>query len=444
MKIFRFCLSSLLLIGSMLSYANASIVGTWQGELVVTPDSHVVVQFILNAKEDNHYSAFLNVPNESSLRNIAANQVTLHNDVLTLVIDEVGGKFVGKLEQGALVGEWTQQGTSFPLNLKPYVKQPLSSKQVDDLTGEWHGTLNIPRTARKLDLVFHINVNDEQELVASMDSPDQSLSDITFDEVSFDDDFITLKVLNPEMSYHGILGPQGFVGEWTQGGSAPLNMVKGKYTGRGLDINEELREKLRGQWYGQVGSAITLVFRFEDLQNGTFGAYLDSPDQGRFNVPMSSIEFKDGKLQIKIDGYDSVFNGTVSESDINGDLVQGAQINRLSMQRGLYIPPSIDLPQDVQRHLLGKWKGKAGNTELLFNFLRDEQGDFRAYLDIPAQHLKHLPLGGVSLDDSADKLSFVVKGIGAQFEGKAGSDEITGLWTMPGFQFPLELEKIVR
>lgn len=444
MKIVRYYLSTLLLLGSMLAHANLDVNGTWQGELAVTPDSHVIVQFKVNPNADDGYHAVLNVPNESSLRNIPATIVNLEGDTLTLVIDEVGGKYVGKISSDSITGVWTQQGSTFPLDLKPYIKQPLSRQVIDKVAGEWHGILNIPRTARQLALVFRIEADEDNMLHATLDSPDQSLSDIVFDEVTFSDEFITLKVLDPEMSYHGTLSEDGLVGEWTQGGSAPLNMVKGKYQGKGLDVDERTREKLRGQWYGQVGSAITLVFRFEDRPDESFGAYLDSPDQGRKDVPMSAIKLKGDKLQITIDGYDSVFTGTVTQTKIVGDLAQGEQLNQLTMQRGTYEPPLINLPQQVEHQLLGKWKGIAGSTELLFSFVKDQNGEFRAYLGIPAQRLSHLPLGGFDVGETAGNLNFVVKGIGAEFEGKADSNLISGMWTMPGFQFPLRLERTVR
>lgn len=425
--------------------ANASLSGTWEGKLQIAPDSMVTVQFIIErGAEDEKYKAFLNVPNESSLRNIPATALLIDGSKMTLTIDEVGGRFVGSISDTELDGQWMQQGASFPLKLSPYVEVQLSEAQQRQLLGQWHGTLNIPRTSRKLAMVFNITLDDKQKLMASLDSPDQALQNITFDEVHFRDNAIMLKVANPDMSYHGILSDVGFTGEWTQGGSAPLNMVKGMYIGHGLDVPANVREQLTGSWYGQIGNAITIVFRFESREDGLLGAYLDSPDQGKLAVPISDVSMSGNKIKLVIDGFNSVFSGQVSAGKLSGDLVQDGNTNAVILQRGIYQLPTIQVPAIDEQNLTGLWKGIAGNTELLFRFKRDEDGEFRGYLDIPSQYLRDMPLDGVKINSGGEQFSFVVKGIGAQFDGSLIADKADGSWTMPGFLFPLVLEKIAK
>ena len=431
----------LLLVSSLLGRVQASpLIGTWQGELVVTPQTKVVVQFIFAKDDAGNVTGVLNAPDESNLRNIPASSLSFADNALTLEVDEVGGVFVGNLLEGKLTGKWTQQFTDFPLVLEPFVKKPLSEEALALITGTWTGTLNIPRTARKLDVVFHIEANAEKHLMASLDSPDQSLSGISFDEVSFRGNNLRMKVLDPEMSYHGVVKGTGIVGEWTQGGSAPLNMSKGEYQAKGLDIDEAVRARLRGQWFGQLGSAITVVFRFQDNANGEFGAYLDSPDQGRNNVPVSAITLEGEKLLINIDGFDSVFSGTLIDGVIKGDMKQGDQINVVTMKRGVYVAPKIELPNAIAEQLMGNWEGIAGNTKLVFRFMRKANNELQAVLDIPSERLYNLPLSDFKTD--GNKLQFIVKGIGGEFDGeiKPSTSEVTGQWNMPGFQFPLQLK----
>jgi hypothetical protein len=65
----------------------------------------------------------------------------------------------------------------------------------------------------------------------------------------------------------------------------PMDLVKGKYVPppAGVNLSPEDMKKLLGQWVGKLqapNAPLTVVLRFENTKDGTFAAFMDSPDQG--------------------------------------------------------------------------------------------------------------------------------------------------------------------
>lgn len=418
-----------------------ALTGTWEGNLVINPSTKLDIQFIVSRGAANKLSAVLNAPAEANLQNVAVNAVTVSGDKVVFVVDEVNGRYEGVLKNGKIAGQWKQNGAAFDLALAPRVVQKIPDTMAGQLSGPWHGVLNIPQSDRKLNLVlnFKNDAQAESGMIATVDSPDQSAFGIPAESVSIKDGVLAVKVLRPVMSFAGKLEGGQLVGKWTQGGSAPLTFNKGKFQAAGLVVDKAVRERLEGNWYGKFGSGIGIAFKFKESKTGTLLATMDSPHEGRNGIPVSSLKLDGDKLTVKVDGVGAAFTGTLKPDAIAGRFSAGGQGNNLTMTRSEYVPEVMRVPADLAGKLVGKWEGKTANTYMILRFKQNEKGELIALQDIPNRQLFGLPVSEVSMKNGA--LSLKVKGIAAEFKGRVSENQISGDWTMPSLQFPLKLNR---
>lgn len=94
-----------------------------------------------------------------------------------------------------------------------------------EITGQWNGLLKVPGT--QLRVVFHVNKT-EAGYGATMDSPDQKVTGIPMEKVSFDNSILKLEMPKAQISYEGTLNKDNIIiGKFTQGGrSLELNLSK--------------------------------------------------------------------------------------------------------------------------------------------------------------------------------------------------------------------------
>jgi len=88
---------------------------------------------------------------------------------------------------------------------------------VRDIEGIWMGNLTIPG-GLKLRIVFNISTNPDGSINASMDSPDQGVSGIPVETVSYKDGNLNLGVKTIRGSFEGIYKENNktIEGEWKQ------------------------------------------------------------------------------------------------------------------------------------------------------------------------------------------------------------------------------------
>jgi hypothetical protein len=204
-------------------------------------------------------------------------------------------------------------------------------------------------------------------------------------------------------------------------------------------LSAALREKVRGPWHGQLRGLMTLVLRFEEAQDGSISVFLDSPDQGVYNLPASDVVLQGERLKLTVPAIAATVSGTLSADGMSGQYKQGEQTLALTLSRGEYAGHKLQLPSAVTQRLLGRWEATAGNTPLVFRFERDERGESFAFMDIPSAKLARLPVTGLRVE--GDAISFVARGIGAEFKGRFADDEISGKWTTPNVQLPLTIKR---
>ncbi|MGD9162214.1 MAG: hypothetical protein PVG39_27640 [Desulfobacteraceae bacterium] len=102
-------------------------------------------------------------------------------------------------------------------------------------------------------------------------------------------------------------------------------------------LSKKDKDILLGSWNGLLeipGSSLTVVFRFKMTEDGEFVGFLDSPDQGGFNIPVPGIEMEDDTVTIKVGNLHAEFKGKITGDAIVGELKQGPQPLPLTIKKG--------------------------------------------------------------------------------------------------------------
>lgn len=101
----------------------------------------------------------------------------------------------------------------------------VSSRAADEtVVGDWEGMI-----AEQLRVVFHVTTDEEGNLSATLDSPDQGAFGVPFDRVEYAEGQLELGLAAAQASYVGTVSGDASTmeGTWTQGGqSLPLVMKR--------------------------------------------------------------------------------------------------------------------------------------------------------------------------------------------------------------------------
>lgn len=440
-RLYTWAIAAWLFIGNA-ALGQDALVGTWQGDLAVNPDSKVVVQFIIDKGAGGAYAARLNAPREPNLQNVPVSTVGFDQGQLTLQVDAVSGVYQGKLQDGVIRGTWSQQGASFPLDLVPYVKPALSRESMRRLVGTWHGKLRPQTMPNGLVMVMRFETDAQGELRASFDVPEQSRFGVAAEVSVTADNKLRISHAPMRMEYVADLSEHELTGEFTEGriGPLPLVLQRGEHKeAPDLILAQESRAKIRGAWHGQLRNVLTLVLRFTESRDGSVDVTLDSPDQGVYGLAVSNVELQGDRLSLAIPGIGATLSATLSAGKMVGQYMQSGQAIPLTLERGEYLGHRLQLPDDVTNRLLGKWEATAANTPLVFRFERDSRGDSFAFIDVHTARTARLPVTGVSVNGAA--INFIVKGIEAEFKGQLAANEISGKWITPAVQLPLVIKR---
>jgi len=444
----KFYTKVLILLFSTLFLSNAlaseDITGTWQGKLSPAPGSELIIQFVITENADGSLSVVLNSPDQGAIKNIKASSVVYDSGKLTMDVTELSGAYEGTVKDGKIEGNWKQEGTSLPLNLKPYEKPVLTKKDMDVLMGSWHGPLEIPSGA--LTIVLRFEMNEKGEFKTFLDSPDQGATGIPVSDVELVDGTLSIKIPSVRAEYKGKLADDKITGEFKQGGQPlPLTLKKGEYKAPALalDLPKEIMEQLSGEWYGPLktpAATLSIVFKFATTEKGEFAGFLDSPDQGAKGIPVTEANFNDGKLTIKVKVVQAEFKGQLADKELTGEWSQaGASSMPLLLKKGKYIPPvySLDLPRETIEVLAGQWKGKLGNYNIVFRFEKNEKGELLGFIDNTDAGARGVQITEASLSDG--KLILKVKLVNGEFKGELSDGSLTGEWKQSGQPAPAPL-----
>lgn len=333
MKIFNILILATSVLWSGTAWSQQNAAGTWQGELNISADLQLTVQFIINMEDDGSYSALINSPDNTAINNMPASAVSISGQAVSLEFNSLNGAFNGQLLDGVLDGEWSQLDDSFPLVLNPFVVNQLSEAQIAMLLGEWSGHLSGPAD---FDVIFRFEQDEDGLLTGFLNVPAQGANDIPLDQFSIDGDEFSFSIPRINGRYEGVFDEsgEGLAGTFTQGLELELNLVKGEYVAPNvtlLNLSEADMERLLGNWSGQLGP-LTIVLRFERNEDGEFVSFVDSPTQGATDLPVSEVTFLNNRLTLKL-ALGAEFSGEMNGDEIAGDWMQAGMSNPLTVIR---------------------------------------------------------------------------------------------------------------
>lgn len=279
---FSVMLISIVLFNNAMAAEN--ITGTWQGKLLVAPETELKIQFMISQDADDSYAVILNSPDQGGIKDIKANSVSYDSGSLKLEVADLSGSYEGVVKDGKIEGTWKQEGTSMPLNLTPYVKPTLTKEDKEKLLGSWNGPLEFP--GGSITAVYRFEMTEGGEFVGFADSPDQGAFGTPVTDIEMEDGIVTIKVSSWRTEFKGKMAGDEIIGEFKQGGQhLSVTLKKGEYKVKtiNLDLSEESKEKILGSWHGQLETprgSRTVILRFETTEDGEFVGFADSPDPG--------------------------------------------------------------------------------------------------------------------------------------------------------------------
>ena len=310
-----------------------------------------------------------------------------------------------------------------------------------DLTGTWQGTMEIT-PEQKLTIQFVITKKDDGSYAAVLNSPDTgAIKDIAAESVTYKDGKLDIEVQSLSGSYSGKIADNVITGEWKQPGSA-LKLVLTPY----VKPKEVPTDPLLGEWVGpiDVGMKLTIVLKYNKDKDGKFSGTIDIPEQGANGLPLGEVTLAGDEANFDVPAARIKFRCKLDGDTLKGHLIQGTQEIPIEFKKGKYVPPPkmLDVSAEAMKKLKGEWTGKMTLVEGLplpvrVRFEETKEGKSRAFLDIPSQNQKDMPLSDVEL--KGDKLSLKV-GM-PRYEGTLKDDVISGQYIIANMKFALNLTR---
>ena len=315
-----------------------------------------------------------------------------------------------------------------------------------DLSGPWQGKLAVDAKT-SLTIQFTFTKHPDGSYGVVLDSPDNAnIKNVPASAVSFTGGQLKLNVASLSGSYSGSLKDGKLDGQWTQpGGTLPL--VLSPY--QKPVLSKAAMDTLTGAWHGPVqipGVSLTFVAKFTRDAKGELTGSLAVPEQGGQELPMSDIQFADNKLDFKIPRVGGEYKGDFANGAITGTWTQpGAPAPAaVIFKKGDVAKPVFPLKLSAESFaaVAGKWSGKlqgpgGGAITIVMRFEVNSGGQYVGFVDSPDQGAKGLPIAEADL--TAGKLTTKMNTPPAQFEGMLSGKTLTGKWSQPTPNGPLDI-----
>ena len=105
-------------------------------------------------------------------------------------------------------------------------------------------------------------------------------------------------------------------------------------------------QSVTGRWVGKLqvsGGQLTLVLRIQEVEGGKLSAFMDSPDQGAYDIPCDSVVYSAPHLKVIISSIGARYEATLDGETLRGQFMQGG----LSLP--LVLTPSAEEDRSVLR-----------------------------------------------------------------------------------------------
>ncbi len=196
--------------------AQTDLTGIWQGELAVSPNEKLTIQFILTRQGSGSYTAVVNAPDTGDIRNVSATAVKFDQGRLTIEVAGLDGSYSGTLDRKMITGEWKEPAGALPLILNWHEKPDVSTLR--PLVGEWIGKFTPPGAA-ELTTVFRFEISEDDIFVAFLDIPEQNAKGLEISRVVLEGDTLTFRIPMAQVDYIGRLAGDNIDGTLKQGGT---------------------------------------------------------------------------------------------------------------------------------------------------------------------------------------------------------------------------------
>jgi len=201
--------------------SSSTLEGHWTGSLQA---GEAVLHLVLHVSkaEDGSFKATIDSLDQG-VYGIEVTSFTQKDSTLHFNVSSVGASYEGKFaaDHGSIEGDWTQGSASLPLVFHRQAAGAGAKKPSDAIAsaeGVWQGALE--GNGMRLRLQLHVSHDDQKQLVAALDSPDQGVGGLPAIKVSQKDASFHFEIPVVSGVYEGTLnaGKMALTGTWTQNG----------------------------------------------------------------------------------------------------------------------------------------------------------------------------------------------------------------------------------
>jgi hypothetical protein len=334
------------------------------------------------------------------------------------------------------------------------VLTPFCNAQAN-LAGDWQGTLDAG--GNTMHVAWHVVAGPDGGFTSTLDNIDENVFGIKVKSTTIQGSNISLTVddqidvngeaINLRGSFTGTVAQNGSEvnGTWTQEDppQAPLE-VHFVHTPQAASS----QPSIVGDWAGTLsagGAELRLMLHIKAEQSDAFSGTLDSIDQGANGIPISSIAFKDGKLNLNVAAVNGTYDGTLNKdaTEITGTWSQGQPLD-LNFKRAQAQAAAQAPKPAAATDIDGTWTGKLETPAAMLTInmkIANMDTGLTAQIQSPDQSPNWAPANSITRD--GDKVTIVFKAFGATYEGKISADHsnIDGKFTQMGNELPLILKK---
>lgn len=114
-------------------------------------------------------------------------------------------------------------------------------------------------------------------------------------------------------------------------------------TTHGATNSDTMSHDIKPKWLGKLnlpnGHQLTVTIEILEKADGTLGAIMGSPDQGRMGIPVDTFEYRGDRIKLDIKALGGVIEGTLSQD--------GLSIEAALIQRGARLALNLDAVDEL-------------------------------------------------------------------------------------------------
>ena len=111
-------------------------------------------------------------------------------------------------------------------------------------------------------------------------------------------------------------------------------------------------QSVTGRWAGKLqvpGGQLTLVLRIQESESGKLSAFLDSPDQGAYDIPCDSVVYSAPHLKVIMGAIGGQYEATLEDNSLRGQFIQGGASSPLVLTPSAEEDRSALHPQEPKK-----------------------------------------------------------------------------------------------